>query len=352
MKIMHILWGLKYGGAETMLIDIINRQCLEHEVELLIVNREIDPDLLSQINPQVKIRKINRPLKSKNPFYILKLNLVLLFSKADIIHSQMDDIVKYFPFYFLRKNLCHTIHCVRLGYKGIHRYNHIFAISDEVKESARKQTGVEAQVVYNGIETQKFNLEKRNISGGKFHLVQIGRLDHLHKGQDLTLRAIHSLITQYNYTAIHLDVIGVGDSEKYLKELADNLNINAYVTFLGNRTKNYIKENLTHYDLLVQPSLWEGFGLTIVEAMSAMVPTLISNVNGMKTTSLNGTFSYTFQSGNVEDYAEKLYHIIQLPAIERETFAKKAHQYACDHFDISITVENYLKHYRQIISNR
>jgi len=335
-----------------MSVDIINRQCLEHEVELLIVNRDIKPDLLSKIDSRVGIIKINRPLKSKNPLYLLKLNYILLFSKADVIHSQMDDIIKYFPLHFLRKNLCLTIHCVRLGYKGISKYNYIFAISDEVRESARKQTGAEAQVVHNGIETQKFNIKKREVSDGKFNIVQIGRLDHLHKGQHLTLKAIHTLVTNYNFTDIHLDLIGEGDSEKYLKELTDNLNINTYVTFLGTCSKDYIKENLTNYDLLVQPSLWEGFGLTIIEAMSAMVPTLISNVDGMKTTSLNGEFSYTFQSGNVEDYTERLFNIIQRPAIEREAFAKKAHKYACDNFDISITVENYIKQYRKIISNR
>ncbi|MCL1938098.1 MAG: glycosyltransferase [Candidatus Azobacteroides sp.] len=352
MKIMHILWGLKYGGAETMLVDIVNQQCFEHEVELIIGNRDIDADLLSQINPQVKIIQINRPPKSKNPFYILKLDCILLFSKADIIHCQMDNIIKYFPLYFLKRNICLTVHCVRLGYKDIRKYNRVFAISEEVRESVKKQTGVEAQVVYNGIEIQKFNREKRNRSDGKFHLVQIGRLDHLHKGQHLTLKAIHSLVTQYNYTDIHLDVIGEGDSEQYLKDIADSLNINAYVTFLGTRTKDYIRKNLTYYDLLVQPSLWEGFGLTIIEAMGAMVPTLISNVDGMKTTSLNGTFSYTFQSGNVEDYAEKLYRIIQLPVVERKIFAEKAYQYAYDHFDISTTVKNYGKQYQHIISKK
>jgi len=349
---MHLLWGLKYGGAETMLVDIINRQCVDHNVKLLIINQAIDHDLLMQIDPRVGIIRINRPPKSKNPFYILRLNYILLLSKADIIHSQMDNIVKYFPLHFLKKNLCLTIHSVRLGYKGIHKYNRVFAISEAVKESTKKQTGVEAYVVYNGIETQKFNKEKRAASNSIFTMVQIGRLDHLNKGQHFSLRAIHRLVTHYNYTGIHLDMIGEGDSERFLREIADDLNINAYVSFLGNRTKEYIRENLTQYDLLVQPSLWEGFGLTTIEAMSAMVPTLISNVDGMKTTSADGTFSYTFQTENVEDYAEKLYRIIHYPATRREAFAQKAYHFACEHFDMSITVDNYLKQYRQMISSQ
>jgi len=352
MKIMHILWELQYGGAETMTIDIINRQCLENEVTLLIGNRNIDRDLLSKINPLIKIIKINRPHKSKNLFYILKLNYLLLFSNTDIIHCQMDNIIKYYPLYFLKNNLCLTVHCVNLGYKGIHKYKHIFAISEEVKESVRKQTGIEATVVYNGIEINEFNREKNNTPKSNFIIVQIGRLDHFHKGQHLTLRAIHRLITHYNYTDIHLDIIGEGDSEKLLRDLSNQLKINEYVTFCGKKTKDYIQNNLSKYDLLVQPSFWEGFGLTIIEAMSAMTPTLISNVDGMKTASFNGDYTYTFQSGSVEDYAEKIYQIIHSPAVEREKLAQNAYKYTCDHFDISKTVDNYLKYYRDIISKK
>jgi len=346
MKIIHILWSLKYGGAETMLLDIINRQCIHHDVELLIVNQDNDDELLSQVNPRIRIRRINRPHRSKNPYYIFQINLFLLFSKADIIHSHMDDFVKYYPLSFLKNNLYLTIHSVRLGYKGIHKYNHLFAISDEVCESIRKQTGLETTVVYNGIDIKQFNREKNSPTNHLFKIIQIGRLDHPCKGQHLTLKAIHLLVTKYQYTDFHVDIIGEGNSEKYLKELCNQLKMDAYVTFCGTKTKTYIQENLTHYDLLVQPSLYEGFGLTIIEAMNAMTPTLISNVDGMKTASCNGENSYTFQSGNVEDYATQLLKIIQKPATERIQLAEKAYPYVCQHFDISVTVDNYLKYYK------
>lgn len=350
MKIMHILWGLKYGGAENMLVDIINRQCLTHAIEVVLINNNAEKDLLKQIDSSINITRINRPLKTKNFFYILKLNLHILFSRADIIHFHQENIIRYLPVRFLKRNLCLTVHGILMNIPEVKQFRFVFAISDKVKEEVLRKTGKEAVLVPNGVDIQSFNRKKEH-NLDCFRIVQIGRLDHLYKGQHLTLMALHYLINNYNYTKIHLDIIGEGESEKYLKELTTNLNINAYVTFLGNCTKEFIRENLTYYELLVQPSLLEGFGLTIVEAMSAMTPTLISNVDGMQMISKNGELSYTFQSGDANDLAEKMIAIIRLPEMDKKALISKAYNYASSHFDIAVTANNYLKNYEMILSN-
>ena len=42
----------------------------------------------------------------------------------------------------------------------------------------------------------------------------------------------------------------------------------------------YIVEHMADYDLLVQPSRWEGFGLTVAEAMAAKVLVSVSEGQG------------------------------------------------------------------------
>ncbi|MDR3218115.1 MAG: glycosyltransferase family 4 protein [Dysgonamonadaceae bacterium] len=348
MKITHVLWSLQYGGAETMLVDIVNRQCLLHDIEIVLVNNVIDDDLLKMIDSRIKITRINRPAQSKNPYYLLNLNLLILFSKADIIHFHQDNLIRYLPVRLLKHNLLLTVHCVRLDAEDVRKYNYIFAITDAVQEHVLQTTGRKATLVLNGIDVRKFNIQKRE-PDGIFKIVQIGRITHLHKGQHITLQALHNLITQYNYTNVHLDIIGEGDSETYLKKLTQELHIESFVTFLGNRTKEFVQTHLSSYDLLVQPSLWEGFGLTVIEAMSAMTPTLISNVDGMQTASGNGTFAYTFQSGNADDFAGKLNEIIYLPKAEKEALAEKAYDFVLKNFDISLTVDNYLNYYETFL---
>lgn len=57
MKITHITWGLKLGGLETMLVNIVNEQCVQHQVSLIIVNNLYDEELVRKISPRVRIYK-------------------------------------------------------------------------------------------------------------------------------------------------------------------------------------------------------------------------------------------------------------------------------------------------------
>lgn len=351
MKILHILWELRYGGAETMLVDIANLQALNNEVEILIINNDIEQSLLATLNKNIKVRRINRPARSRNPFYIMKLNTIIALSNADIFHFHQDNLINYILVRVLKKNLCLTVHCVTLDIKCVHKYEYVFAISEAVKESVKRKTGIDAMLVENGVDMKRFHKQK-NKRNTIFRIVQVGRLTHEHKGQHLSLSVVYLLVNRYNCKNIHLDIIGWGISEKYLKDMAKRLNITDYVSFFGMCDKKYIGEHLADYDLLVQPSLWEGFGLTIIEAISALTPVLLSNVDGMKTISQNGQYTYTFKSNDVEDYAYQLYKIICLPSEKREKMAEKAHHFALDNFDISITVKKYLDFYRQIIENK
>ena len=54
--------------------------------------------------------------------------------------------------------------------------------------------------------------------------------------------------------------------------LVQEYNLNSYISFLGSKDTHYIEQHLKDYDLLVQPSRIEGFGLTVAEAMAAKVP--------------------------------------------------------------------------------
>jgi hypothetical protein len=59
MKITHVLWSFKYGGAETLLIDIVNRQCEENQVSLIIVKDMIDKELLNTVDSRVDVSALH-----------------------------------------------------------------------------------------------------------------------------------------------------------------------------------------------------------------------------------------------------------------------------------------------------
>jgi glycosyltransferase involved in cell wall biosynthesis len=73
--------------------------------------------------------------------------------------------------------------------------------------------------------------------------------------------------------------VGKGDQEHALRQLADQYNLNGRVKFLGWRDD--VKEIMPLFDIFVLPSLNEGMGRVLVEAMAAGKPVVASRVGGI-----------------------------------------------------------------------
>ena len=87
MKICHLIFSFNTGGAETMLIDIVNEQVKTEQVYLGIINDSVNQRILSQIDSRVHIYRLNRTPGSRNPVPLIKLNLWLLSKRFDVIHT-------------------------------------------------------------------------------------------------------------------------------------------------------------------------------------------------------------------------------------------------------------------------
>lgn len=63
-----------------------------------------------------------------------------------------------------------------------------------------------------------------------------------------------------------------------LKTFIDNHNLNTNITYLGKPDKDTLVKIYNAADILLAPSLYEGFGMTILEAMACGTPAIASNV--------------------------------------------------------------------------
>ena len=94
MKVVHIIFNIQLGGAETMLVDIISNQLkLGYDVSLIVINSGYNKSLLAKIDAKIKIVYIMRPESSKNPWYIFKLNYKLAKLSPDVVHVHNDKIM-------------------------------------------------------------------------------------------------------------------------------------------------------------------------------------------------------------------------------------------------------------------
>ena len=350
MKITHIIYSFNTGGAETMLVDIINEQVLKIDVNLVIINDSYNKELVQQIDNKIKVYFINRKEGSRNPFSVIKLNALLYCLNADIIHCHNHNIIPLFLSIFRRKAVL-TLHRMGIPTLYLNKFIKLFAISKAVKSDILERSNIISEVIYNGIHNDIIQVREKQTFVRIFKIVQIGRLDYAIKGQHLVIEAIHTLKTQ-GLNNIQFDLIGTGNSELFLNELVIKYELEKQINFLGLRDRNYIYSHLKNYDLLIQPSLFEGFGLTIIEAMAAKIQVLVSDIDGPIEIIQNGKYGNFFQKGNAKQLAESIKNIIQSTNYDEQVRKlENAYEYAKQNFDVSIMSQKYIKDYKRIIAN-
>jgi glycosyltransferase involved in cell wall biosynthesis len=244
----------------------------------------------------------------------------------------------------IKNNTVLTAHTTGVKTNNISKYNRVFAISNTVKNDIEKRSSVKPIVIYNGIKIEQVK-QKVDYNFSIFKIVQVGRLDHEIKGQHILLKALKIIVYEKGVKNISVDFIGEGKSLDYLNGLVKEYHLEDYISFLGMRDRKFIYEHLKDYNLLVQPSLYEGFGLTIVEAMAAKVPVLVSDIDGPLEVIGFGKYGWIFRSNDANDSSTKILEIINF--YRNQTFKKlnDSYDYAYNTFNINNTSNNYLVNY-------
>lgn len=344
MKIVHLIFAFNTGGAETMLVDIVNEQCKYADVSVIIINRNYNSSLVQKIDKSLSVVFINRKESSRNILPIISLNYTLHEINPDVIHCHNQNIIPLLLPKFRRISVL-TLHALCIEIKHLQLYNKLFAISEIVKCDIKKRADLVAIRVYNGIHTEKTLTKQDYIYTENIRIVQVGRLNHIIKGQHIAIEAL-KILKDKGVGNIKLDFIGEGESEKYLKELVINYNLEAQIQFLGNRTREYIYSSLKDYELLIQPSLFEGFGLTVAEGMAAKIPVLVSDNDGPMELIDRGKYGYCFEIGNASSLATMIEKVMtDYKTNDIQTLVDRAYDRVVEDFDIKKTGVNYLNNY-------
>lgn len=344
MKIAHVVWGMCTGGVETMLVNIINEHVKTEDVRLYIVNDFVDEDIVRCISHECKIYRLDRKPGSRNPIGILKLNLWLMSYNPDIVHVHSHNVSRLI---LGNRNIVRTIHGIDNPPYEYPRMKALYAISNAVKEFTIYQGFPDVIEVDNGIRVEdvikKHDWKPQN---GIYKLVQLGGLYSPHKGQDLLVKALGILINK-GVTNFKMHFLGKGSSLEDLRKLSDELGLKDYIVFEGNKTQREVYMQLCEYDVFVQPSRTEGFGLTVAEAVAAKLPVLVSNLPGPMEVIGNGLWGMSFETENVEDLAAKLEIILK--GGYDYSLVDKAYKRAVELYDVRITAKKYIEEYKKII---
>lgn len=332
-----------------LLIDLAKCQAeLGHTVSIIVVNDSYEQSLIGSIDTRVKVRLIHRPEGSRNPLYMLRLYTTIHKLHPDVIHFHHDSAAKIAPLF--KKTICiGTVHCPGINIRNYTKLNRIYAISQAVADDLEARQGISSEVILNGIDFNAINSNTQPYSKGEtFRIVQTGRLDCSIKGQDIMTKAVAILAKEGRDVSV--DFIGEPYDEDTINELSAKLGVSDRVHILGRKSREYIYANLCTYHLGAMPSRYEGFGLTLVEAMAAKIPVIATNVDGPAEILMNNRYGLLCKPEDPEDLARTIASVMDNYAQFSVKAQGPAYDYARDNFSVDATAAHYVQEYQRLLN--
>jgi glycosyltransferase involved in cell wall biosynthesis len=300
INIAFILPSLDRGGVSSASLNIINEldaakynkfivlydgKIIEYKTDIEIIDMKtpkadsVPAKILTQFKRYYRLRKIKSDKKidisisfKDNP------NITSLFAKKN------DKIIM-------------TVHTTPsrdyTGSKGrIYKYligryfnraDKIVAVSDGIKNDLEKNYQVQnnkIQTIYNFIDIKHIaEMSEEHVeidleclfNTGKT-VINVGRLSDA-KGHWHLIRAFKQVSTEIPDSK--LIIVGDGELRPYLTKLIGELSLKNSVHLIGNRDNPY--KYMKNSDLFVLSSVYEGFGIVLIEAMACGIPVISTN---------------------------------------------------------------------------
>lgn len=134
-------------------------------------------------------------------------------------------------------------------------------------------------------------------------------------------------------------ILGEGELESQLKELATKLNLKNEVRFTGFISSGF--RYMKGFDCFVLSSTQEAFGRVLIEAMLAKLPVIATRVNGVP--EVMGETGILIEAKNIDELAKAMQDIYQAQDAKRKQISNTAYQHVNKHFSLPAFKEQYEK---------
>ncbi|WP_236222625.1 glycosyltransferase [Pseudomonas asiatica] len=176
--------------------------------------------------------------------------------------------------------LTRTAYLRRTTQKSLNAADKVISVSTALLADIRKNVSlnpkVQTEVIPNLVDTDFFKAEPLPCDG-LIHMLWVGHFVPV-KRVPLLLEAF--AIALESQPLLRLSLAGDGEGEDQARQLAAQLGISDYVTFLGRATREQVRGHYQNCHFLVISSETETFGVVAIEAMSCGRPVLSSNCGG------------------------------------------------------------------------
>lgn len=334
-KVLHLTTHLNSGGITVYILRLVDF-LRSAEFETLIFSCGGEYASLFQ-EKNVKLLMCDIRTKSEiHPKLIPALGRLIRAireEKIDILHAhtRITQVLAYWAGKYTGVPVvttCHGFYKVRLGRRLLPAWGQrAIAISEPVGKHLADDFHVPAKsirVVSNAVDIklldeqyQKHSSEtvRKDFGFAKEDRV-IGIVARLvnDKGHEYLLRAAAELYR--DFPDIRILIVGDGRERPILEDLAKALGIEARVVFTGNITD--VSRALAAMDIFAFPATWrEGFGLSIVEAMTCGKPVIVTNIWALNSLIQNEDTGFLVEPKSVPALAEAIRKLLEDAALRR-----------------------------------
>ena len=218
--------------------------------------------------------------------------------------------------------------------------NHIVAISENTRRDLIHYWHVDERIIsvkYNGYDTKRFNeclpdtatdtLKKYGID--QPYLIYVSRIEHPGKNHVRLLEAFDQLEPQIANNKLLIFVGNDWNGSAQVRQYASRMKRTAQIRFLGFVPTEELPSLYHHAELLVFPSLYEGFGIPLVEAMACGTPCACSNNSSLG--EIAGDAAFTFSPSSVNSIKNALTLALSNPsaaAIKKDRARRKCYRFS------------------------
>jgi glycosyltransferase involved in cell wall biosynthesis len=194
------------------------------------------------------------------------------------------------------------------------------ALTESIKR-AKLRAGIPGRklaVIPNGINIYKFFVTENERAMYRrevcrtYHIDRttkiIGNLSRAtkEKGQDLLIRAFAQLPKDCS-----LLICGGGELESSLWDLAESLGVKDRVAITGRFDDDMKLKFYSAFDYFVFPTLAEGFGIVLIEALACGLPVVCSDLEVLK--EVGESYPTYFKTGDVAQLTQNMLHLVTTP---------------------------------------
>lgn len=327
-KVIFLTKALWIGGIETALVNLLKHfDYQKYDVTLLVLRAQLN--LLEQISPSCRIliadrektysfsekyqfaRMYHLTEEAENPSRLHKMlmwttpvikwienRLYIRYIRRCLNGEHFDTCVIYsdvvaetairavaadrYLMYYHHGAMRHVYHD-EVAYR---RCEKIIAVSENQANELKQFVPYAADkvmVIHNltdvdGIRQKAEQPVQEVFDPQRFHIVTVGRVSH-EKGMDIAVQVCAKLV-ESGRKDICWWIVGDGPAMHEVKTLVKEIKVEPYIRLVGMKNNPY--PYIRKADLYVQPSRFESFGLTIMEAIILGKTVISTNTSGAK----------------------------------------------------------------------